>query len=91
MEGRFLSTAPSADGNSPPADASRAATIYLVARGERGEGQEPVAAFGSLQNARMFVADKFGVGPAMAEHGKWKATIGGNVDEVWIYRMTVQP
>lgn len=63
--------------------------IYLVAKGEHGEGQTPEGAYSTLQAAKEAALRLFEVWPTqVASRFEWRASING-CDEVWIYRLRV--
>ena len=62
--------------------------VYVVARGERGEGCEPVAVTATLFGAMAKVRDRFLVTEMTeVEPGEWQGFPPGGkpVDEVWIF------
>lgn len=65
--------------------------IYLVCKGERGEGHDPVAAHTAWSNALYDAQKTRGANTAPfveEEPGRWKSSTNG-VDEVWIVRLPV--
>lgn len=60
--------------------------VYIVATGERGEGQTPVAVTDTLRRAKRLVFDRWDVEVEKYASSQWMATIDG-CDEVWIYTM----
>lgn len=64
--------------------------VYLVCRGEYGEGHDPVAAFSSWQGANADARNRHGVTAPFTEsgEGKWVSRIN-DTDEVWIVRLPI--
>ncbi|HEX6970252.1 MAG TPA: hypothetical protein VF174_15765 [Micromonosporaceae bacterium] len=65
--------------------------VYIVAVGERGEGQVPYAVVTTLRAAKQVARWDHGVqiGNELAgQPGRWMGSLNGT-DEVWIYRMAV--
>lgn len=63
--------------------------VYVVGRGERGEGQEPVAVAVTLRQAKRVVFDRFDTEVERAGQGRWVASFNGGVDEIWIHRLAL--
>lgn len=64
--------------------------VYVVARGEFGEGSDPVRAFWTLDGAREWTARVLGVVPLAVGVNTWMAEMpDSRVDQVWIHRMKV--
>lgn len=64
--------------------------VYVVARGERGGGCEPVAVTATLFGAMTKVRDRFLVTEMTeVEPGEWQGFLPGGkpVVEVWIFRL----
>lgn len=62
--------------------------VFVVGRGEYGEGQLPERAFSSLDGAKDWVQRHYDVRPTAVGAGTWRAIWNG-CDEIWIYRMKV--
>lgn len=62
---------------------------YVIGKGERGEGQEPVAVTASLDRAKRLVFERFDIEVTKHSAGKWVATDNG-IDEVWIHRFVME-
>lgn len=60
--------------------------VYVVAIGERGEGQQPESAWTTLRQARRAVFDKYDYEVTKFSGGAWMVSLNG-VDQVWIHRL----
>lgn len=63
--------------------------VYVIAAGERGEGQTPTTAHTTLAEAKAEVFLAYDLVPYQLQQGRWRASLNG-VDEIWIYRMPLK-
>jgi hypothetical protein len=62
--------------------------VYVVARGERGEGHDPERIFDNLAGALEWSEQAYQLKPQPVG-GAWMAVSDNEVDEIWVYRMKV--
>lgn len=62
--------------------------VYVVAKGEYGEGHDPERVFSNLAGARDWCNYQWGVRPEATGVGTWMTLLDG-CDEIWIHRMKV--
>ena len=69
-----------------------AVNVYIVCRGERGEGHSPVAAFTTFPVARRWAEARYGPLARLIDDGPghWMWDMGNGVDEVAISRQAVK-